>query len=77
MKTVQQRGIDASDAARRYHDLNHVVLAEINFFQKQKVIDLNQYLSEVVDEQTNFYGEVNECLPKAFPFIHSFTQFNK
>ncbi|CAF0928284.1 unnamed protein product [Adineta ricciae] len=58
MKTVQQRGIDASDAARRYHDLNHVVLAEINFFQKQKVIDLNEYLQEVVDEQTNFYGEI-------------------
>ncbi|CAF1236556.1 unnamed protein product [Adineta ricciae] len=58
MKTVQQRGIDASDAARRYHDLNHVVLAEINFFQKQKVIDLNEYLKEVVDEQTNFYGEI-------------------
>ncbi|UJR37399.1 hypothetical protein I4U23_030104 [Adineta vaga] len=65
MKTVQQRGIDVSDAARRAHDLNHVVLAEINFFQKQKVKDLNEYLKNVVDEQIQFYekiaGELREA----------------
>jgi hypothetical protein len=60
MKTNQQRGTaDFSNAVYRHHILNHVVLAEINFFQKEKVTDLNVYLKTLVDEQIQFYEKVN------------------
>ncbi len=39
--------------------LNHVVLAEINFFQKQKVNDLKLYMILLLDEQIEFYQKVN------------------
>ena len=60
MKTNQQRGTaDFSNAVNRVHVLNHVVLAEINFFQREKVDDFNVYLKALVDEQIQFYEKVN------------------
>jgi len=60
MKTNQQRGTaDFSNAVYRIHVLNHVVLAEINFFQREKVNDLNIYLKTLIDEQIQFYEKVN------------------
>jgi len=60
MKTSQQRAqVDFTNTIHRNHVLNHVVLAEINFFQKEKVNDLNIYLKTLVDEQVQFYGKVN------------------
>jgi hypothetical protein len=60
MKTNQQRGTaDFSNAVYRIHVLNHVVLAEINFFQREKVDDLNIYLKTLIDEQIQFYEKVN------------------
>lgn len=60
MKTNQQRGTaDFSNAINRVHVLNHVALAEINFFQREKVDDLNTYLRTLIDEQIQFYEKVN------------------
>ena len=42
--------------------LNHVVLAEINFFQQEKVTDLSQYMKTFVDEQIQFYEKVKKML---------------
>lgn len=62
MRTVQQRApsttTDFSSAIHRNHVLNHVVLAEINFFQQEKVTDLNSYMKTLVDEQIQFYEKV-------------------
>lgn len=59
MKTNQQRGTaDFSNAINRVHVLNHVALAEINFFQREKVRDLNAYLQTLIDEQIQFYEKV-------------------
>ncbi len=63
MKSNQQRGpTDLSSAVLRGHTLNHVVLAEINFFQKEKVNDLNIYLKTLIEEQIQFYEKVNFIL---------------
>jgi hypothetical protein len=60
MKTSQQRAqVDFTNTIHRNHVLNHVVLAEINYFQKEKVNDLNIYLKTLVGEQIKFYEEVN------------------
>lgn len=60
MKTLQQRGVtDFSQAVHRNYVLNHVVLAEINFFQREKVDDFSNYFKTFVDEQIKFYEEVN------------------
>lgn len=62
MRNVHQRAPsmnnDFSSAIHRNHVLNHVVLAEINFFQKEKVADLNNYMKTLVDDQTHFYQNV-------------------
>jgi hypothetical protein len=62
MRTVQQRApsttTDFSSAIHRNHVLNHVVLAEVNFFQQEKVTDLNVYMKTLVDEQIQFYEKV-------------------
>lgn len=61
MKTLQQRTpADFTSAIHRDHTLNHVVLAEINFFQKEKVLDLNNYLKTLVEAQIQFYEKVNK-----------------
>jgi len=66
MKTIQQRGpTDFSSAIHRNHTLNHVVLAEINFFQKEKVNDLNNYFKTLVDEQIQFYEKITSELRDA------------
>lgn len=39
--------------------LNHVILAEINFFQREKVYDFNTYLKQLLHEQIQFYENVN------------------
>jgi len=69
MRNVHQRAPsmnnDFSSAIHRNHVLNHVVLAEINFFQKEKVADLNNYLKTLVDDQTHFYQNVTEHLRDA------------
>lgn len=73
MKTVQQRGpSDLAGALHRHLVLNHVVLAEINFFQKEKVDDLNMYLKTLVDEQIQFYEKVKIISLDSF---HSFCLF--
>ncbi len=60
MKSNQQRGpTDLSSAVLRGHTLNHVVLAEINFFQKEKVNDLKMYMQTLLNEQIQFYEQVN------------------
>lgn len=62
MKTVQNRAVtDLVNVADRYQTLNHVVLAEINFFQREKVQDLNAYLKALMDEQIQFYERVSRC----------------
>ncbi|CAF0936610.1 unnamed protein product [Adineta steineri] len=59
MRTVQQRGqTDLANALHRNLVLNHVVLAEINYFQNEKVNDLNNYLKALVDEQIQFYENI-------------------
>jgi hypothetical protein len=70
MKTIQQRApstaTDFSSAIHRNHVLNHVVLAEINYFQKEKVNDLNSYMKVLIDEQIQFYEKVNSCFKRSF-----------
>jgi hypothetical protein len=71
MRSLQQRAPsgtgDFTSAIHRSHVLNHVVLAEINFFQQEKVTDLNAYMKTFVDEQIQFYEKV------AQPFYRSTT----
>ncbi|CAF3985360.1 unnamed protein product [Rotaria sp. Silwood2] len=63
IKTVSQRAPpDFSNAIHRGHVLNHVVLAEINFFQREKVTDLKAYMKTLVDEQIQFYEKVSAAL---------------
>ncbi len=38
--------------------LNHVVLAEINYFQKEKVNDLKLYMKSFLKQQIDFYQKV-------------------
>ena len=63
MRTVQQRGPtaipDYNTVISRSQVLNHVVLAEINFFQKEKVDDLSAYMKTLLNEQMQFYDKVN------------------
>ncbi|CAF0776928.1 unnamed protein product [Rotaria sp. Silwood1] len=63
IKTASQRAPpDFSNAIHRGHVLNHVVLAEINFFQKEKVADLKVYMKTLVDEQIQFYEKISAAL---------------
>ena len=63
MRTAQQRNQsttpDFSSVVNRSLVLNHVVLAEINFFQKEKVNDLNLFTKTLLGEQIQFYEKVN------------------
>ena len=62
MRTFNQRAqptaIDFTSAIHRNFVLNHVVLAEINFFQQEKVIDMKTYMKSLMDEQIQFYEKV-------------------
>ncbi len=66
MRTIQQRppsaAADFSNAIHRNHVLNHVVLAEINFFQREKVRDFNVYMKTLVDEQIQFFEKVKTTI---------------
>ena len=68
IRTVQQRGPtatpDFNGALQRYNVLNHVVLAEISHFQRNKVTDLHAYMKTVMAEQIRFYEKVN--MPQLF-----------
>ncbi len=63
IRNVQQRGAsstpDLNGVIHRNQALNYVVLAEINFFQKEKVKDLKLYMKSLLDEQIEFYEKVN------------------
>lgn len=75
MKTIQNRGTaDFTNAVHRNLILNYVVLAEINFFQNEKVSDLNVYLKTLVEEQIQFYEKVifNFLIQSFSFFVHYF-----
>lgn len=63
MKSLQQRSPtttpDFSLIANRNNALHHVVAAEINFFQKEKVKDLHLQMKTLMNEQIEFYEKVN------------------
>jgi hypothetical protein len=63
MRTAQQRGQsttpDFNSVLNRSQVLNYVVLAEINFFQREKVTDLNSYMKTLLNQQIQFYEKVN------------------
>ncbi|CAM2700114.1 unnamed protein product [Rotaria socialis] len=67
IKTLQQRAAssDFTNAIHRGLVLNHVVLAEVNFFQKEKVTDFKVYMKGLVDKQTEFYEKVSTSLRDA------------
>lgn len=62
IRTVQQRGPvatpDYNGAIQRNNILNHVILAEINLFQRDKVRDLHSYMKILINEQIQFYERV-------------------
>lgn len=66
IRSTQTRGPSAAPdlnaTLHRSQALNHVVLAEINYFQKEKVRDLKVYLKSLLDEQIDFYEKVNFIL---------------
>ncbi|CAF1162187.1 unnamed protein product [Adineta ricciae] len=66
IRNVQQRGLtgtpDFAGAIHRSQILNHVILAEINFFQREKVYDFNTYLKQLLHEQIMFYENITEKL---------------
>ncbi|CAF1176537.1 unnamed protein product [Adineta ricciae] len=66
IRNVQQRGStgtpDFAGAIHRSQVLNHVILAEINFFQREKVYDFNTYLKQLLHEQIMFYENIVEKL---------------
>jgi hypothetical protein len=63
MRTAHQRGQsttpDFNSVLNRSQVLNYVVLAEINFFQREKVTDLNSYMKTLLNQQIQFYEKVN------------------
>ena len=60
LRNAQRNSVvpDLNGATQRNQVLNHVILAEINFFQKAKVNDLKAYIKTLLDEQVNFYETV-------------------
>lgn len=60
LRNAQRNSIapDLNGANQRNQILNHVILAEINFFQKAKVNDLKVYIKTLLDEQINFYEKI-------------------
>ncbi|CAF3981534.1 unnamed protein product, partial [Rotaria sp. Silwood1] len=69
IRNIQQRGpstvSDYNGVIHRSQVLNHVVLAEINFFQKEKVQDLNLYMKTLMHEQIQFYEQITSELHDA------------
>ncbi|CAF2514305.1 unnamed protein product [Rotaria sp. Silwood2] len=69
IRNIQQRGpstvSDFNSVINRAQVLNHVVLAEINFFQKEKVKDLNLYMKTLMNEQILFYEQITSELRDA------------
>ncbi|CAF0731393.1 unnamed protein product [Didymodactylos carnosus] len=68
MKNIQQRSPntpDFSNAIHRNHVLNHVVLAEINFFNSEKVKDFNQIMKTLIGQQIKFYEDITSQLRNA------------
>lgn len=69
IRTVQQRGptatADYNGALERHNIFNHVILAEINLFQKDKVHDLHNYMKTIMTEQIQFYERVTNELRTA------------
>jgi hypothetical protein len=41
---------------------NYSTLAEINFFNKQKVLDYNTYMKEFLKKQIEFYNDVSNTI---------------
>ncbi|CAM4772641.1 unnamed protein product [Rotaria magnacalcarata] len=71
MRSLQQRPpADFNSILHRSQVLNHVVLAEINFFQKEKVKDLNLYMKTLIDEQVQFYEKITSELKDATVTFH-------
>jgi len=66
IRNAQTRGAsatpDLNGAMHRNQVLNYVVLAEINFFQKEKVNDLKMYMQSLLDEQIEFYEKITSEL---------------
>ncbi|CAF1327533.1 unnamed protein product [Rotaria sordida] len=69
MRNLQQRSpstiSDFNSVVNRNQVLNHVVLAEINFFQKEKVKDLNLHMKTLMNEQIQFYEKITSELHEA------------
>ncbi|CAF4259580.1 unnamed protein product [Rotaria socialis] len=71
MRSLQQRPpADFNIILHRSQVLNHVVLAEINFFQKEKVKDLNLYMQTLMNEQIQFYEKITSELKDAAVTFH-------
>src|SRR5438094_583797 len=62
IRNTQQRNSSGTSnligVIHRNQILNHVILAEINLFQKDKVNDLKLYMKSLLDEQIEFYEKV-------------------
>ncbi|UJR08836.1 hypothetical protein I4U23_013090 [Adineta vaga] len=69
LRNIQQRGAtgtpDFAGIIHRSQVLNHVVLAEINFFQREKVYDFTTYLKQLLHEQIQFYENITAELREA------------
>ncbi|CAF1200527.1 unnamed protein product [Rotaria sordida] len=69
MRNLQHRSLstisDFNSVVNRNQVLNHVVLAEINFFQKEKVKDFNLYMKILMNEQIQFYEKITSELHEA------------
>ncbi|CAF4034257.1 unnamed protein product [Rotaria sordida] len=69
MRNLQHHSLstisDFNSVVHRNQVLNHVVLAEINFFQKEKVKDFNLYMKILMNEQIQFYEKITSELHEA------------
>ncbi len=53
------------DIITRLDVVNYASLAEINYFNGQKINDLNSYMRNYLTKQIEFYSEITEKLQKA------------
>jgi hypothetical protein len=57
--------INMGDIITRLDVVNYASLAEINYFNGQKINDLNSYMRNYLTKQIEFYSEITEKLQKA------------
>jgi sorting nexin-9/18/33 len=57
--------INMGDIITRLDVVNYATLAEVNYFNGQKINDFSLYMRSFLSKQIEFYSEITEKLQKA------------